>query len=144
MCFFEFVLAREIAMHRGVDLGGNEFQNIVDDVVKTFEGYAPEDSEECAYPVFTITQKISQSDIIALAGYQNTLWASFERTLYDFYSNFGFKMATYAYFDPREDLPAFYQSLIIQSQFGFLGVPVGDYQAARLLGEFRVELEGKQ
>ena len=138
------VLAREIAMHRGVDLGGNEFQNIVDDVVKTFEGYAPEDSEECAYPVFTITQKISQSDIIALAGYQNTLWASFERTLYDFYSNFGFKMATYAYFDPREDLPAFYQSLIIQSQFGFLGVPVGDYQAARLLGEFRVELEGKQ
>lgn len=138
------VIAREIAMHRGVETGGNEFQNILDDVSKTFEGYVPVDSEDCSFPVFTIKQKINQSDIIALAGYQNTVWASFERTLYDFYSNFGFKMATYAYFDPIEDLPLFYQSLIAQSQFGFLGLPVDDYQAARLLGEFRVELEGNQ
>ena len=114
------------------------FTNLEKDVEKRVSQWTPTDPS-CPLPILSITRELRPDSLVGIAGLWNAIWASFERTLYDFYTNFGFKLATYASVNPRADLGDFYSTLITQTQFGILGLPTGDPSVAYILSEFSYE-----
>ncbi|WP_326913269.1 hypothetical protein [Sphingopyxis chilensis] len=130
------LLAREISTRRGIPQYGEYHQEIVDTLNKKSSQWTPPKRDVCSKPILKISQKISSGSLLKISGIFNAFYASFERTLYNFYENFGFKLASYSVVEPMNDISLFYDSIIMQTLYGFLGFTQGDSNANYLLSGF--------
>jgi hypothetical protein len=136
------MITHEIAARRGIQNDGLAFANLQADVRKRVAEWHPTD-EACPFPLLTISRELSPGSLVQIAGLWNAVWASFERTLFDFYTNFGFKMATYASVNPTADLTNFYDSLIQETRFSVFGLPLSDPTISYILSDFKYNASDK-
>jgi hypothetical protein len=129
------LISREIAASRGLEEGGLEYDHVLKDVSRRVKSWTPSD-QGCIAPTLTIKQNLTPAGLLSVSGIANAFFASFERTLFDFYTNLGFKLAPYAYVDPNNDIGAFYASLIQQTQYGLLGTVPSNRNIQYALSEF--------
>jgi hypothetical protein len=115
--------------------GGLEYDHVLKDVSRRVKSWTPSD-QGCIAPTLTIKQNLTPAGLLSVSGIANAFFASFERTLFDFYTNLGFKLAPYAYVDPNNDIGAFYASLIQQTQYGLLGTVPSNRNIQYALSEF--------
>jgi hypothetical protein len=129
------LITKEISSRRGVEISGSAYDNIRRDVEARVKAWRPNNAK-CVAPTVYIKGSLTPAGLLSVAGGFNALSASFERTLYDFYTNVGFKLAPYASVDPEADIGEFYDSLIQQTRFGFLGLTYGNPNIDYALSEF--------
>ncbi|MGB7409620.1 hypothetical protein [Sphingopyxis granuli] len=130
------LIAREIAARRGIPQYGEYYQELEKTLSEKASRWTPPQSKICLHPILNISQKISSGSLLKISGIFNAFYASFERTLYNFYENFGFKLAPYSVVEPMNDIGLFYNSIIAQTLYGFLGLSQGDADANYLLSGF--------
>lgn len=82
--------------------------------------------EQCPLKVVAVTRRITQRDLLYIAGVGNAFLASLERTAFDTYSVVAFKFAPYISYDPYSSQGAYLDSLHLMVQQTFLGMFVAD------------------
>jgi hypothetical protein len=135
------LLAREISARRGIPQYGEYHQELLNTLSSTTSEWVPEKRTGCSHPIISISQKIGSGSLLKISGLFNAFYASLERTLYNFYENFGYKLAPYASVEPRIDISSYYDSIIAQTLFGFLGFSNGDPDANYLLSGFTAKTQ---
>lgn len=114
------VISNEIASHRGIQIDGTEYNHISTDVARRMDAWTPT-NPKCLAPTLSIRQNLTPAGLLLISGLWNAGYASFERTAFDVYTNVGFKFSPYTSVNPESDIGTFYSSLIMETQYGFLG-----------------------